>query len=141
MDDFSNIFIEICTKLKITIQQLSEDLCISMRAISNYRNGTSSPSYEIIKKIVSRYGVNPDYILFGEGPILRKDVCSSSVVATASGSNSNAVASGGNTTIGATTPDVRQLQDIIHEKDRRIDQLTQAVIDLTTLNRKLTDKL
>lgn len=142
MVEFNKIFIEICSKLGKTMQIMSEELEISMKTISNYKNGSSKPTYEVLQKLVKTYGINPYYLLFGEGPILQSEIETPQVVATASGSNSNAVASGGDTKInGATAQELQSLQDLIEEKEKMIDRLTQSVADLTASNRLLMDRI
>lgn len=142
MADFSSIIGQISNKLRKSIQEMSDELGVTYKTISNYMKGTSEPSYEVVQKLVKTYGINPYYLLFGEGPILQSEIETPQVVATASGSNSNAVASGGDTKInGATAQELQSLQDLIEEKEKMIDRLTQSVADLTASNRLLMDRI
>ena len=47
-------------------------LGVNQRTVSNWETGRNEPSIEILNKITSLWGINPTWLLTGEGPMFRE---------------------------------------------------------------------
>jgi transcriptional regulator with XRE-family HTH domain len=57
----------------LTQQELASALGIGRGTIATIENGRSKPSYDVIEALVTILGVNPDYLVTGEEPVLLRD--------------------------------------------------------------------
>ncbi len=58
--------------------EFAEQIGINRSAISHILNGRNKPSLEVVNKILSRYDyINSDWLLFGKGDMLKKEILSS----------------------------------------------------------------
>ena len=65
---------EIMTKEKLTSQRFAQKIGIQPSAVSHILSGRNKPSLDVIQKILNTYKyLNPDWLLLGTGPMLRKE--------------------------------------------------------------------
>ena len=67
-----NILME---KLNCTANEMAEQLAVSPATISNLRNGKTSPSFEVLQKIMRTYPqINADWLLTREGNMFKGNI-------------------------------------------------------------------
>jgi transcriptional regulator with XRE-family HTH domain len=60
---------------KLSPSKLADELSINRSRLSHILNGRNNPTLEVIQGVLNRYNaVNPDWLLFGKGEMIRKDV-------------------------------------------------------------------
>lgn len=63
-----------CSENSINDSELARRLAMSQKTVNSYLNGSRKISFEFIMKLISTFGLSPDWLLLGEEPIMRKDV-------------------------------------------------------------------
>ena len=66
--------------LKISQQELADDLDLTKQAISNVETEKCSPSMSLLKKLLDKYNVNLNYIIGAKGPMFQADDTSTKIV-------------------------------------------------------------
>lgn len=54
-------------ELKLSAQNLADDLGIHKMTVSNYENGKREPTYEVMEKLHNLYNVNLNWFVSGKG--------------------------------------------------------------------------
>jgi len=63
---------EIRTALHLNQKEFGELLGVNQRTVSNWETNRNEPSIEILSKITSLWGINPTWLLTGEGEMFIK---------------------------------------------------------------------
>ena len=66
--------IKIRDSLGLTQKEFSKGVFVSQTYYSNIENGNKKINDRVIALIVSQYGINRDYLLFGKGEMFSKDL-------------------------------------------------------------------
>lgn len=72
MISLSNQFIIILNKLNVSGYRAALDLGVSQTTIANIKKG-GNPSTELLLSIITVYGINANWLLFGQGEMLALD--------------------------------------------------------------------
>ncbi len=57
-------------KSGLTLQDFATKVGISKTTLVSYQRGTTSPSAKILRRLCEMFGVNPEWLLMGKGPML-----------------------------------------------------------------------
>ena len=82
---------------------IARDLGVTQRAVSGWTGGTREPKFEVLLFLYRRYGINPLYIITGQGP---------PVIEKAKGADVSTL------TAQALLPGKKKLQMVMHASDR-----------------------
>lgn len=73
MKKFSLILAKIISETGLTQKQLAEKLNVSDRTITSYMAGKTEPTRSMLCFLCEEYGISPEYIITGEGPVWKKN--------------------------------------------------------------------
>ena len=118
--EIGNRFKEIRNELNISQKDFAAKLEVKQQTISQIETGIISPSLELLDKITSKYCIQLSYIIYGEGPMLKKET--QAQVLPVPGINSNELAL------------LKSKDNLIEEKDKIIKMLEKEVTRLEAEN-------
>lgn len=102
-------FKEICRHFGLNGNSLAKRIGVPYTSVRNVLEGTSKPGYELMKKVISEFKeVNARWFLTGVGPMLEGDQDLSLLTE-------------------PMDPYGKSVQDVIKEKDERIEELKALV--------------
>lgn len=74
---FSNLLRSLIHATRLKDAQFAEAIGIKRQTLSNYTTGKSEPTWSLLQSIVLKFGVNPAWLLTGEGEMFGGDAAPS----------------------------------------------------------------
>jgi transcriptional regulator with XRE-family HTH domain len=105
-------------QLNLTQTEFSDKICVKQANLSHIENKGTKISLEIINKIISNFNINPEWLLTGDGEMLK-------------------TTSESPTTIKQPVPEIIYYRETIKGKDMEIKELNREIISLNKENERL----